>query len=257
MNDGVLPQADDPAPASTRPKSGKAIRRRSLHEEVTERIRDMIVEGELPAGTRISEKELCAAFDISRTPLRESLKVLAAEGLLELLPNRGAVVSRLSVEEVGNVLEVMAALEVTAAERACRMITDAQLAALEHLHDRMVGHFRRDELMDYFKTNQQIHEAIIVAAGNPILLKTYLGLSGRIRRIRYIGHVRAARWQQAVAEHEAILDALKQRDAERLTGLMRDHLTAGWEVVRELIRDELSEEAGTPARAGAPAGTRE
>src|ERR1700738_2048711 len=101
------------------PKS-MLISRISLHDETVSRLRAMILEGELLPGSRIAERELCDRFGISRTPLREALKVLAAEGLVELLPHRGARVSRLSDHELRDAFEIVSALEALAGELACR-----------------------------------------------------------------------------------------------------------------------------------------
>jgi DNA-binding GntR family transcriptional regulator len=213
--------------------------RHPIHEEVVGCIRDMIVEGELLAGTHVPERTICEKLGISRTPLREAYKVLASEGLLTLLPNRGAVVTRLSMQDVEDILGMLGVLEGLAAERACARITDAEIEDIEALHRRMVGHYERGELSDYFKSNQAVHDAIVAAAGSLPLLQTHRGLAARVRRFRFAGNVETNRWERAVREHEAILMALKDRDTQVLTAMLRAHLRNGWRIVRQRNRDEL------------------
>ena len=207
--------------------------RASLHDEMVERLRDLIVEGALEPGTRVPERELCARFAVSRTPLREALKVLASEGLLELLPHRGAQVTRLTAADLDEMFPVMGALEALGGELACAQITEAELAEIRALHYQMALHATRGELAEYFRLNQRIHEAIMAAARNPTLARLYRGLAGRVRRARYLANMSKPRWDQAVAEHEAILSALEKRDGAALGRVLKAHLQNKCETVKE------------------------
>lgn len=209
------------------------LERRSLHDALLEPLREMIVEGELEPGARIAEPDLCARFGVSRTPLREALKVLASEGLVELLPNRGAVVSRLRPDELAEVFPVIAALEALAGEYACEKASDAQIARIEGLHEAMLARHAAGDLPDYFRLNQQIHDAILAASGNATLAATHRALSLRIRRARYAANLSRARWDKAMDEHAGMLAALKARDGARLAALMRDHILAKAKAVLE------------------------
>jgi DNA-binding GntR family transcriptional regulator len=200
------------------------ISRRYLHDEVAERLRELISSGELEPRARVNELELAERFGISRTPLREAIKILATEGLLILLPNRGARVAAITIGELDETIEVVAGLEATAAELACRAIGDADVAAIEALHDAMMAAWRRRDNETYFTLNREIHEAIIKASGNAILQGLYETLSGRIQRARYAAHKTGEQWQRAVDEHVEMLRLLKARDGERLALLMRDHI---------------------------------
>ena len=222
--------------------------RRPVHEDVLARLRDMIVEGELAPGAHIPERTLCERFGISRTPLREALKALGSEGLVNLLPNRGAVVAALTLKDVDDVVKVIDALEGLAAVAACETMTDAKLANIEDLHRQMVARRRDGDLMGYFKLNQAIHEAIVDAADNPVASTIYRSLLARIRRYRFIGNRESERWEQALAEHEHFLDALRQRDGALLRQLLHSHLRNGWRVTRALVRDELDANAARPVR---------
>ena len=209
--------------------------RGSLHEHLVARLRDLIVEGELAGGARVPERLLCERFGVSRTPLREALKALASEGLVELLPNRGARVTQLTPEDVEHMFQVMGALEGLSGTLAADRISEPELAEIRALHYQMLAHYIRRQLPEYFRLNQAIHEAILDAARNPVLKSTYLGLAGRIRRARYAANMSEERWAQAVEEHEAILAALAARDGARLSALLVAHLKNKSAVVRGAI----------------------
>lgn len=217
---------------------GQRIARRSLHDEVVERLRDLIVEGELEPGKRVPERVLCERFGISRTPLREALKVLASEGLVELLPNRGAVVAPLTVVELDEIIEVMVALEGLAGLLAASRMSDAGLVEVKALHYEMLACHARADLHSYFKLNQAIHLAIIEGAGNATLAQTYGALNGRIRRFRYMANLSGERWDHAVAEHEEILAALTRRDSALLSRLLSDHLRNKYQHLKQAYEAE-------------------
>lgn len=200
------------------------ISRRYLHDEAAERLRELIRAGELEPRARVNEFELAERFGISRTPLREAIKILATEGLLELLPNRGARVASVSPEEVDEIMEVVAGLEATAADLACRAITDEEIASIEVKHIAMVEAWKRGDDPAYFILNREIHEAIMQASRNATLQGIYASLSGRIQRARYSAHKTPAQWKKAVGEHEQMIRLLKRRDGERLAIVLRDHI---------------------------------
>jgi DNA-binding GntR family transcriptional regulator len=219
------------------------FKRGNFTQVAADRLRDMIVEGTLAPGSKLRERELCQQMGISRTPMREAFKVLAADGLVVLHPSRGATVSRLRIDEVEEMFAVMSALEALSGELAAERITDEQIAEIRVIHAQMLLHYTRGELAPYFKCNQQIHEKILAAAGNPTLANTYRGLAGRVRRARYIANMSQARWAQAVAEHEEILAALVARDGARLSALLKRHLKNKGETVRESLLAELPRRA--------------
>ena len=211
--------------------------RASLHEELVERIREMIFSGALTGGDRVPEQKLCDMFGVSRTPLREALKVLGGEGLLHLLPNRGARVATLTEEDVDEIFPVMGALEALSGELACTRISDTELAEIRALHYQMALHHTRKALHEYFALNQQIHEAILKAAANPTLEAQYRSLAGRIRLARFRANMTQARWDQAMHEHEEMLAALDARDGAQLAAVLRRHLENKRETVKQSIRD--------------------
>ncbi len=211
----------------------------SLHGEILARLRDYIVEGNLNDGARIPERQLCDLFGISRTPLREALKVLASEGLVDLLPNRGARVRELGARELAELFDVMGGLEALAGRLACERLTAAEFAEIEDLHHQMYAFYLKRDMPDYFRCNQLIHEKIVAAARNAALSAAYASLAGRIRRIRYAANLaqKRDRWGEAIREHEAILDALRRRDGVELMDTMFRHLRNKQAAAIEYLED--------------------
>ncbi len=213
----------------------EAISPRPLHGEVAERLRRLIIHGEIPPGERLNERLLAERFSISRTPLRDALKLLSAEGLVEILPYRGAVVSRVTLDEAEGLFQVLSALEGLAGDLACQKATEADIAEIEALHADMRRHYERGELDEYFALNQRIHQAIVNCAQNAELTAIHSRLAQRIRCVRYVANFSPARWTRAMAEHEEILEALRQRDGVRLQNLLKTHLGRKFESVREWL----------------------
>ena len=209
----------------------------TLHEGVASKLRELIFDGVLEGESRIPEKILCERFGISRTPLREALKVLAREGLTCLHPNRGSRVNKITPQDIDEVFPVMGALEAVAGEAACQKISEEGIAEVRAFHYQMALHHTRGERLEYFQLNQLIHVKILEAAENPTLTQVYKGLSGRIRRARYIANIPQNRWDQAMHEHEKILEVLVTRDGKKLGDLLKSHLLNKSEVVKRTVRD--------------------
>src|SRR4051812_11411120 len=162
-----------------------SIPRASLHEQVAQRLRQMLVEGRIAPGAKLNERELSEVLQVSRTPLREAIKMLAAEGLVELVPNRGAVALALNEADVLNTFEVMAGLEAMSGELAAQRITDAELAEVRAKHFEMMAAYPRQDLSAYYALNSQIHRAINAAAKNPVLSSTYQQVNARLQALRF------------------------------------------------------------------------
>src|SRR5690606_35988764 len=177
------------------------IGRYSLHDAIVNRLRDMIITGEMPPGSKINEAQVCARLGVSRTPLREALKYLASEGLVELVPRRGAVVKKFTSKETRDMLEVIKSLEQLAAERACEVASDAGIANIRHMHDEMVAAYEHGDRLTYYKLNQSIHLAIVALADNAALSDVHAILQTRLKRIRFVGHEGPVKWAAAVGEH--------------------------------------------------------
>jgi DNA-binding GntR family transcriptional regulator len=212
------------------------ISRLALHDQVASRLRTMLVEGQIAPGAKLNERELSAQLRVSRTPLREAIKLLAAEGLVDLLPNRGAVAVKLTEADVINTFELLAALEGMSGELAARRITDEELAELRALHYEMMACFARRDLSGYYRINARIHTAINDAARNPVLASTYRSINARVQSLRFRTNQNEAKWKNAVAEHERMVEALAAHDAAAMRTLMIEHLNRKRDTVLELLR---------------------
>jgi DNA-binding GntR family transcriptional regulator len=225
-----------------------AIPRANLHEQVAHRLRQMLVEGRIAPGAKLNERELSEVLDVSRTPLREAIKMLAAEGLVELLPNRGAIAVQLTEEDVRNTFEVMAGLEAQSGELAAQRITDAELAEIRAMHFEMLAAYTRRDLSNYYRLNAAIHRAINAAAKNPVLGATYDRVNARLQALRFRSNQDEEKWKSAMREHEQMVEALAARDPAAMRTVLAAHLKNKLDVVLEQLRK------GTPA--ALPAGGR-
>jgi DNA-binding GntR family transcriptional regulator len=204
--------------------------RPSLHEEIAGIIRDRIVEGDL--GGFIDEPSLALELGVSRTPVREALKVLAFEGLVDIFPNQGSYVSKLTAEDARELIELLAQLEGFAGELACQRYNDEMLKALTRTHEDMILAYRQGDKPTYFKLNQRIHDDIVAASGNKHLIEAHQRCTRRLRRIRYLSNLQHTAWEQSVLDHEAMLKALAARDAAATRRFMTDHAADIWASVR-------------------------
>ncbi|MEY4748451.1 MAG: hypothetical protein RIQ60_665 [Pseudomonadota bacterium] len=235
----ALPFPFHPAPAADpiRPPgpSGPSGPPATLQQDVVQRLRQRIVEGELAPGAKLNERELSELLAVSRTPLREALRMLAAEGLVELLPNRGAVVAQMSRQDVADSFEVIAGLEAQAGELAAARITPAALAELRATHYEMLAAYTRRDLPTYYRLNAIIHAHINAAAGNRVLTQTWATLNARLQALRFRSNFDEGKWQRAVGEHERMVELLAAGDGAALGGLLRLHLLNKRDAVLELM----------------------
>lgn len=214
---------------------GLRVPRTGLHEEAATRLRGLIVRGDLHPGEQLNELALSEAFGVSRTPLREALKLLAAEGLVELRLNRSAVVAPIRKREIAELFEAVAGIERIAAELAAVRMSKRDLQKLKSLQERMERHHETGELSDYFEANQQIHRMIVAAAANGPLKSTHDALLARVERARFFALSSQERWDESVEEHRKILDALERRDSPLAGKLLSDHIQRTGQVVNEVL----------------------
>ncbi len=205
--------------------------RPALHEQVAGQLREMLVEGRIAPGAKLNERELCEALAVSRTPLREAIKMLAAEGLVALVPNRGAVALELDEAAVRHTFEVMAGLEAMSGDLAAQRITEAELAEIRAMHFEMLAAYTRRDLSAYYRLNARIHRAINAAARNPVLSDTYDRLNARLQALRFRTNQHGDKWKNAMEEHEQMIDALSRRDGAALRALLLAHLQHKLDVV--------------------------
>jgi len=216
-------------------KSAIAITNRSLHDQVASRIRDLIIEGILEPGSRFDEAHLIEELGVSRTPFREALRTLAAEGLVIVRPSKGSIVRKLTQDEVFSMLEVLGNLEKLGGELACERASDKEINALIDLHERMMDCYRARDRMPYYKMNQEFHSRLAELSKNETLLEMQANIQARLKRIRYIGNQEPNSWAGAVADHEEMVSALKDRDGRALGEAMANHLKKTWDRVKDSI----------------------
>ena len=212
----------------------------SLHDEAASRLREQIFAGALPPGSFLDEAALCERLAISRTPLREALKVLVAEGLLRHEPRRGCFVAEITERDLDDLFPVIALLEGRAAHEATRKAVAADVAALEVLHQRLQQFASEGLIADYYEANYAIHEAFITLADNRWLAQVI----GDLRKILRLARAQTlhvpGRLQQSLAEHLAVFAALKARDCDAAEEAMRNHLLRQRDALRDVARNQQS-----------------
>ncbi|MVW70415.1 GntR family transcriptional regulator [Bordetella sp. 15P40C-2] len=234
----LLPEATSPT------GSVETTDRRTLPSTIAQQLRDMITEGELPPGARLNERSLCDKLEVSRTPLREAFRLLAAEGLVNLQPNRGAQVVALSPQDIRESFEVLGGLEALSGELACEHITDEEIAEIRALTFEMQASHARRNMPAYFHVNRAIHDRINAAARNQLLSNVYQNINLRVQSLRFRSNLNAEKWDKAMSEHLEMVDALAARDGLRLGRLMRQHLRRKGEAVLEALALEAPAPAG-------------
>lgn len=211
------------------------ITRRQLHNELLTRLREFIITGKIENGAKIPEKELCDYFGISRTPLREALKVMAFEGLISLTHNRGATVRPITISDLREIFPIYAHLEALAGELACKKLSDAEIDELMLLHDKLVELSDEDKFPQFLALDELVHARIEMAASNPVLLRMLQVVSGRVRRVRHLVYAPQARQKEALEEHGRIMKALRHRDCEALADAIKDHVNKSYQFFEESI----------------------
>ena len=212
----------------------------SMHQEVAAALREQIFDGQWAPGSLLNELALCERLEISRTPLREALKVLTAEGLLRHEPRRGCFVNEVSEKDLDEIFPVIALLEGRCAYEAARNASTTDIAALDSLHERLQSHAVAKRINDYYATNLIIHEAIITLANNRWLAQSIADLRKILKLARLQQLHAPGRLEQSLGEHLAIHAALRAHDCDGADAAMRTHLTRQREALRELARHQKS-----------------
>ncbi|AOZ04759.1 GntR family transcriptional regulator [Cupriavidus malaysiensis] len=219
------------------------LRTLGMSAEIAARLRTMIEEGELPPGARVDERAFCELFDVSKTPLREALKVLVAEGLVLHRQYIGYRVAPLDLDELRATFETLHGLEALAGELAAARLSEAALAKLERRHQAMVEAHAAGRRTEYFRINQEIHQVIIDGAANPVLAGIYAALMSKVHRARGAANADTLRWQESHEEHEAIMAALREPGRPRLAAVLRHHSENTAREVLSVVERSLSEPA--------------
>ncbi|MGF7175041.1 GntR family transcriptional regulator [Azospirillum doebereinerae] len=232
------------AEAGPSPRRRRAAPPLSLAEMAVDRLRGMIVYGDLAPSARLIEPELSERLGISRTPLREALKLLAAEGLVMLRPNRNAIVAPLDATELTHLFEAEGCIESFAARAAAERMTAADLRRLRGFQAKIEALQGAGALEEYFDINQKIHRLIVSSAKNPALAEAHDRLLGRLARARYFALGAQGRWKESVLEHREILTALEARDGDTAQRLFVHHVGRTGEVVAAACASPRAVRAG-------------
>ena len=215
----------------------------NLHEATFQTLKSLLVEGKIAPGSKLNERELAESLNVSRTPIREAIRRLAADGLVELIANRGAIAVQLSIEDVIHTFDVIAELEGYSGELAAQNISDQALTELEALQYEMMASYARRDLSSYYRLNLNIHRAINQAANNPVLSQLFTQVNARIEALRFRSNQDGVKWEKAVGEHQEMLEALKARDSARMRKVMIQHVMNKRDVVIQLVDSESREKA--------------
>ncbi len=218
----------------------EAAHSQNLHETTFQKLRSLLVEGKIAPGSKLNERELAERLNVSRTPIREAIRRLAADGLVELIANRGAIAVELSLEDVIHTFDVIADLEGFSGELAANNISAATLSELEALQYEMLASYARRDLSSYYKLNLRIHHLINQAANNPVLSRLFSQVNARIEALRFRSNQDGVKWEKAVEEHQEMLEALKARDSKRMRKIMMQHVMNKRDVVVQLLKAEAS-----------------
>lgn len=195
-----------------------------MTEDVADKLRDLIVRGRLQPGEHLVERKLCAELEVSRTPMREALKLLKQDGLVEIFRNRGARVTPYTIDDAANLFEVISALEGQAAARAAARISATELSDLQFQHDEMARHHADENLDPYFALNTLIHDTVVRIANNPFIVTSRHRLMLLARRGRYMAIFNRDRWGQSLSEHEDLMTALENGNADEAKAVWEKHL---------------------------------
>lgn len=214
----------------------KIIQKKTLHEEIANNLREMIMSGELREGDKIRENELCDLMGISKTPLREALRVLSAEGLIRLIPNRGSFVTTPTFEEIKEMFDVMVALEGVCARTAVEKMSDQDFVKLDNLHRKLEQNFKRKDQKEYIRQNNLYHAFVQELAGNKTLNQIVNGLRQKILLYRFQSLNLPGRFEQSIKEHRSLLAAFRNRDSGKAESLMKSHLKKQCDAMEKLAK---------------------
>jgi DNA-binding GntR family transcriptional regulator len=203
----------------------------ALYQEVAERLRQRIFAHELTPGTWIDEQKLAEQYGISRTPLREALKVLASEGLVDLKPRRGCYVTEISRQDLDDIFPLMALLEGRCAADAVARAKPIEIRELKKIHETLENTARDGRIDAFFEANQAFHKRIQELANNRWLLSVIQDLRKVLKLSRLHSLSLEGRLEQSLDEHRAIMAAFEAGDAAKAEQLMHDHLLSGREAL--------------------------
>lgn len=225
-------------------------RRKSLAEEAAETLRTLILLEKLAPGAPIPERDLAEALGVSRTPLREAMRVLEAEGLIEYSQTRRPRVAAPTLEELAHDLSVLGALEGLAGEQACACADAKEIAEVEALCAKMVAASDVLPALEFFETDMAFHQAIVRASHNPSLIETHRQYNARLWRARFISSRQRPNRARTLAQHQDIADALKARDAAASAAALREHLRTAVSNIDTALQEQATQRETARAAGG-------
>jgi DNA-binding GntR family transcriptional regulator len=224
------------------------IRAKTLHQEVTDQIRKMIRSGALIKGQKIDEKYLCDTMGVSRTPVRESLRMINSDRLIEIIPHKGAYVSQPPIKEIKDMFEVMSVLEGTCARLAAENMKEKDFRRIEALHGKLERHYQNRDHEAYLKVNNTLHVFVQELSGNKVLNDVINGLRQKILLYRHKQLYQPERFQESVREHRDLLTAFRDRDPVLAETVMKRHLIKQCEALVRLYAKNRQEVMGQGAK---------
>jgi DNA-binding GntR family transcriptional regulator len=220
---------------------------KTLPERIADQLRRDILRGTLEPGQPIKERDRAAAMEVSRTPMREAVRILAKEGLVILRPSRSPIVANPTFEEITHSIEVLMALEEFSAELACSRALDEEVAEIREMHGRMMDLADRVDSLDLFDIDMAFHKSIVRAAHNPALADCHKAYLDRMWRIRYLSASQRDRRDRTFRQHEGMVIGLETRDTDMVRTNVRDHLSSLLENIRHKYE---TPDADSPAISG-------
>lgn len=215
---------------------------KSLPEQIANRLRRDILRGVLTPGAAVKERDSAARMGVSRTPMREAIRILAKEGLIELRPSRTPVVARPDAKAIADQVVVLIALEQLSAELACRFATDREIAEISDISDQMSEHFDTTDPLDMFEIDMTFHTAIARASQNVVLAETHGTFLARLWRARYLAAIQRRSRERVVSQHEAIVAAMRARDPVATRAAIDAHLQNLAEDISQAMFDKAAAE---------------
>ncbi len=209
-----------------------------LRDVVFNTLREAILKGELKPGERLMEMHLATKLGVSRTPIREAIRMLEHEGLAVTIPRKGAQVAKMTEKDLQDVLEVRDALDALAVVCACRRMTDTQFVELKEAMKAFEDATRTEDVRKIVETDEAFHDVIYASAENPKLVNIINSAREQMYRYRYEYVKNPSVYSQLIAEHKQIIEGFDKRDEEFLKGIMHVHLTNQINAVREVIREQ-------------------
>lgn len=219
----------------------RRLDRKSLAERVADELRDLVLLEKFAPGATIPERETAQALGVSRTPLRESLRILAAEGLVIIEPNRPPRVANPSIAELGSLLQVQGALEALAGDLACQFASKSDINSIVNLEATMLDASDNSDPLQFFQLDMSFHSKIVAASGNQPLIQTHQNYNSRLWRARFISSRQRVNRPGTLAQHSTIVQALKSRDGAGCALALKEHLHAGFLNIKSVLSKQTTQ----------------